>query len=161
MTHTLSYYVTTKLTVFNEDGTVRVLRDQELEFIKMMAKAWELGCDLRYITFADRRILILEKSQNNIMQIATPLHDRILVLPDKADEEIGGYKIPDDAQKAPKRGKVISVGPGIHADHTGVLIPNDVKVGDTVVYSKFGGTEVELDGVVHVVLKPNECLLIL
>ncbi len=165
---TLSYYITHELILFNDDGSQREIKKQEVDFMKMVAKAFEMNCNLKMAVYADRKIWVLEPKNNNgtplnitDMQIATPFHDRILVLPDKAEEEIGGYKIPDDAQKAPKRGKIIAVGPGIHAEDTGALIPNDAKVGDTILYSKFGGTEVELDGVVHVVLKPNECLLIL
>lgn len=158
MTTTLSYYAEHKLKLFNEDGTERPFKESERQFLKMVCKAWELGCDLKMVTFGDKRILILEKS--NDMQIAVPIHDRVVVRPDKATEKMGDFEIPQDAQKAPKRGTVIAVGPGKHADETGVLIPMQCKEGDVVLYSKFGGTEVELDGEIVVVLKENECLLI-
>jgi chaperonin GroES len=92
---------------------------------------------------------------------AIPIHNRIIVRPDKAPEKVGEYEVAQTAQKKPQRGTVISVGPGKHADETGVLIPMQCKVGDTVMYSKFGGTEIEIDDETLVVLKEGECLAIL
>ena len=76
-----------------------------------------------------------------------PLEDRIVVRPGEAEETtISGIVIPDTAKEKPQQGEVLSEGPGRRAENTGELIPIDVKVGDTVVYSKYGGTEITIDG---------------
>jgi chaperonin GroES len=75
-----------------------------------------------------------------------PLEDRIVVRPNEAEETtVSGLVIPDTAKEKPQQGLVLAVGPGRRSEHTGQLIPLDVKVGDTVVYSKYGGTEI-IDG---------------
>jgi chaperonin GroES len=75
-----------------------------------------------------------------------PLDDRIVVRPSEAEEKTAsGLVIPDTAKEKPQQGEVLAVGPGRRSEQTGDLIPLDVKVGDTVVYSKYGGTEI-LDG---------------
>ena len=82
-----------------------------------------------------------------------PLDDRIVVRPSEAEEKTAsGLVIPDTAKEKPQQGEVISVGPGRRAENTGELIPLDIAVGDKVVYSKYGGTEITID---------NEDLLIL
>ena len=76
-----------------------------------------------------------------------PLDDRIVVRPGESEETTAsGLVIPDTAKEKPQQGEVLSVGPGRRAENTGELIPLDVKVGDTVVYSKYGGTEITVDG---------------
>ena len=76
-----------------------------------------------------------------------PLDDRIVVRPSEAEEKTAsGLVIPDTAKEKPQQGTVLAVGPGRRSDNTGELIPVDVKVGDTVLYSKYGGTEVTIDG---------------
>ena len=76
-----------------------------------------------------------------------PLDDRIVVRPSEAEEKTAsGLVIPDTAKEKPQQGEVLSVGPGRRSDQTGDLIPLDVQVGDTVVYSKYGGTEITVDG---------------
>ena len=76
-----------------------------------------------------------------------PLDDRIVVRPNESEEmTASGLVIPDTAKEKPQQGEVLAVGPGRRADNTGELIPLDVKVGDTVVYSKYGGTEITVDG---------------
>ena len=76
-----------------------------------------------------------------------PLDDRIVVRPGEAEEKTAsGLVIPDTAKEKPQQGEVLAVGPGRRADNTGELIPLDVKVGDTVVYSKYGGTEITVEG---------------
>jgi chaperonin GroES len=76
-----------------------------------------------------------------------PLDDRIVVRPNESEETTAsGLVIPDTAKEKPQQGEVLSVGPGRRAENTGELIPLDVKVGDTVVYSKYGGTEITVDG---------------
>jgi chaperonin GroES len=76
-----------------------------------------------------------------------PLDDRIVVRPSEAEEKTAsGLVIPDTAKEKPQQGEVIAVGPGRRADNTGELIPLDIAVGDKVVYSKYGGTEITIDG---------------
>jgi len=76
-----------------------------------------------------------------------PLDDRIVVRPSEAEEKTAsGLVIPDTAKEKPQQGEVLAVGPGRRADNTGELIPRDIVVGDKVVYSKYGGTEITIDG---------------
>ena len=72
-----------------------------------------------------------------------PLDDRIVVRTAEAEETtVSGLVIPDTAKEKPQQGEVLAVGPGRRSDDTGELIPLDIAVGDTVVYSKYGGTEI-------------------
>ena len=76
-----------------------------------------------------------------------PLDDRIVVRPSESEETTAsGLVIPDTAKEKPQQGEVLAVGPGRRSDTTGELIPLDVQVGDRVVYSKYGGTEITIDG---------------
>ena len=76
-----------------------------------------------------------------------PLDDRIVVRPNESEETTAsGLVIPDTAKEKPQQGEVLAVGPGRRSENTGEIIPLDVKVGDTVVYSKYGGTEITVDG---------------
>ena len=76
-----------------------------------------------------------------------PLEDRIVVRPNSAEATTAsGLVIPDTAKEKPQQGEVLAAGPGRRAENTGELIPLDVKVGDTVVYSKYGGTEITVEG---------------
>ena len=76
-----------------------------------------------------------------------PLHDRVVVRRLTAEEKTaGGIIIPDTAKEKPQQGEVLAVGPGRRAENTGEIIPLGVSVGDTVVYSKYGGTEIAVDG---------------
>lgn len=89
-----------------------------------------------------------------------PLDDRIVVKPNEAETQTAsGLVIPDTATEKPQQGKVIAVGPGRRADD-GSLIPMDVSVGDTVLYSKYGGTEIALAGEDHLVLNARDVLAI-
>src|SRR5271165_741474 len=88
-----------------------------------------------------------------------PLDDRIVVRPSESEEKTAsGLVIPDTAKEKPQQGEVLAVGPGRRADTTGELVPLDVKVGDTVVYSKYGGTEYILDGEDVVILSAGDIL---
>ena len=88
-----------------------------------------------------------------------PLDDRIVVRPNEAEERTAsGLVIPDTAKEKPQQGEVLAVGPGRRADSTGELIPLDIKVGDTVLYSKYGGTEVTVDGEDLLVLNSRDVL---
>ena len=71
-----------------------------------------------------------------------------------------GLVIPDTAKEKPQQGEVIAVGPGKRSDNSGELIPVDVSVGDTVVYSKFGGTEITADGEDLLILSARDVLAI-
>ena len=75
-----------------------------------------------------------------------PLEDRVVVRSNEAESTTAsGLVIPDTAQEKPQQGEVLAVGPGRRSD-TGDLIPLDIAVGDTVVYSKYGGTEITIEG---------------
>src|ERR1700679_3627964 len=76
-----------------------------------------------------------------------PLEDRIVVRPGESEETTAsGLVIPDTAKEKPQQGEVLAVGPGRRGEDSGELIPLDVAVGDTVVYSKYGGTEISVEG---------------
>ncbi len=88
-----------------------------------------------------------------------PLEDRIVVKADEAEETTAsGLVIPDTAKEKPQQGTVLAVGPGRRSDQTGDLIPVDVAVGDTVVYSKYGGTEITVDGEDVLILNARDVL---
>jgi chaperonin GroES len=90
-----------------------------------------------------------------------PLEDRIVVKPGDAEETTAsGLVIPDTAKEKPQQGEVIAVGAGKRSDTTGEIIPVDVKVGDTVVYSKYGGTEITVDGQDVLILNARDVLAI-
>ncbi|MFT3851467.1 MAG: co-chaperone GroES [Ilumatobacteraceae bacterium] len=90
-----------------------------------------------------------------------PLDDRIVVKPSEAEQTTAsGLVIPDTAKEKPQQGEVLAVGPGKRAESTGELIALDVKVGDTVLYSKYGGTEVTVDGDDLLILTSRDVLAI-
>jgi chaperonin GroES len=90
-----------------------------------------------------------------------PLEDRILVRPEDAQETtVSGIVIPDTAKEKPQEGTVLAIGPGKRSD-TGDLIPMDVKEGDRVVYSKYGGTEITVDGEDLLILSARDVLAVL
>jgi chaperonin GroES len=87
-----------------------------------------------------------------------PLYDRVLIEPTTAETKSkGGIIIPDTAQEKPQQGKVIAAGKGARLED-GRLQPLDVKVGDTVMYGKWSGTEVKLGGVDYVILKESDIM---
>src|SRR6202022_354992 len=88
-----------------------------------------------------------------------PLDDRIVVRPSEAEEKTAsGLVIPDTAKEKPQQGGVLAVGPGRRSDTTGELIPLDVAVGDKVVYSKYGGTEITVEGEDLLILTSRDVL---
>ncbi len=90
-----------------------------------------------------------------------PLHDRVVVK--RLEEEtktIGGIIIPDTAKEKPQQGKVIAVGPG-GRDEAGKVTPLDVKAGDTVLFGKWSGTEVKIDGEDLLIMKESDILGVL
>ena len=90
-----------------------------------------------------------------------PLEDRIVVRPNEAEQTtVSGIVIPDTAKEKPQQGEVLAAGPGRRSEQTGELIPLDLKVGDTVVYSKYGGTEITIDGEDLLILTSRDVLAI-
>jgi len=88
-----------------------------------------------------------------------PLEDRIVVRPNGAEATTAsGLVIPDTAKEKPQQGEVLAAGPGRRAENSGELIPLGVKVGDTVVYSKYGGTEGAVDGEDLLILSSRDVL---
>jgi chaperonin GroES len=88
-----------------------------------------------------------------------PLEDRIVVKAGQAEETTAsGLVIPDTAQEKPQQGEVLAVGPGKRSEQTGEIIPLGVAVGDTVVYSKYGGTEITIDGEDLLILTSRDVL---
>ena len=85
----------------------------------------------------------------------TPLHDRVIVMPAAAEEKsAGGIIIPDTAKEKPQRGKIIAVGPGKPDE------PMTVKVGDTVLYGKYAGTEIEVEGKDVLIMRESDIFAI-
>src|SRR5512134_39521 len=88
-----------------------------------------------------------------------PLEDRIAVLPSEEDQvTVSGIVIPDTAKEKPQEGEVLAVGPGRFED--GQRLPLDIQVGDKVIYSKYGGTEVKYDGQEYLLLSARDVLAV-
>ncbi len=87
-----------------------------------------------------------------------PLHDRVLV--ERVEQETktaGGIIIPDTAKEKPMQGKIKAVGSG-NRDETGKLVPLDVKAGDSVLFGKYSGTEVKIDGTEYLIMRESDIL---
>lgn len=90
-----------------------------------------------------------------------PLNDRVLVKRLESEEKTaGGLYIPDTAKEKPSRGEVVAVGPGKRTDD-GKVAPMAVKAGDIVLFNKYAGTEVKLDGVDHLVMREDDILAVI
>ena len=90
-----------------------------------------------------------------------PLHDRVVVKRIDAEEKTaGGIIIPDTAKEKPQQGEVIAVGPG-GRDETSKLVPIDLKVGDRVLFGKWSGTEVKIEGVELLIMKEGDIMGVL
>ena len=90
-----------------------------------------------------------------------PLHDRVVVKRIEAEEKsVGGIIIPDTAKEKPQQGEVIAVGPG-GRDEAGKLIPIDVQAGDRVLFGKWSGTEVKIDGDEYLIMKESDIMGVL
>jgi chaperonin GroES len=88
-----------------------------------------------------------------------PLEDRVVVKPGEEEETtVSGIVIPDTAKEKPQEGEVVAVGPGRFEE--GKRVPMDVKVGDRILYSKYGGTEVKIEGEDYLVLSSRDILAI-
>ena len=86
-----------------------------------------------------------------------PLHDRVVVRRLESEEKTKGGIIPDSAKEKPQEGEIVAVGPG-GRDESGKLIPIDVKVGDKVLFGKWSGTEVKLDGAEFLIMKESDIM---
>ena len=89
-----------------------------------------------------------------------PLNDRVLVLRIEEEEKtVGGIIIPDTAKEKPQEGKVVAVGPG-KPDDEGKRIPLDVKQDDRILFGKYAGNEVKIDGVEHIIMREDDILAV-
>ena len=90
-----------------------------------------------------------------------PLADRVVVTPLEEDEQMrGGLYIPDTAKEKPQQGKIVAVGPGKLSDE-GVRVEPDVEVGQTVLYGKYSGTDVTIDGEEFLILRESDILAVM
>jgi chaperonin GroES len=90
-----------------------------------------------------------------------PLHDRIIVQRlEEGEQKIGGIIIPDSAKEKPQQGKVIAVGKGKIKDD-GKVLPLDVKEGDTILFGKYSGQEIKLDGEEYLIMREDEVLAVI
>ena len=90
-----------------------------------------------------------------------PLHDRVVLTRiDPEEKTAGGIIIPDTAKEKPQEGRVVAVGPG-GRDENGKLIPIDLKVADRVLFGKWSGTEVKIDGVEYLIMKESDIMGVL
>ncbi len=91
-----------------------------------------------------------------------PLADRVLVKPAPAEEVTkGGIFLPDTAQEKPQKGEIVAIGPGKISEDTGKNIPMSVKVGDMVLYGKYSGTEIKIDGEDYLIMRESDLFAIL
>jgi chaperonin GroES len=90
-----------------------------------------------------------------------PLHDRIIVKRiEEGEQKVGGIIIPDTAKEKPQQGKVLAAGNGKTKDD-GKRIPLDVKEGDTILFGKYSGQEIKIDGEEHLIMREDEVLAVL
>jgi chaperonin GroES len=106
------------------------------------------------------KIRLAQNLKEDLMKFR-PLHDRVVVKRLTAEERsAGGIIIPDTAQEKPSQGEIVAVGPG-GRDEAGKLIPIDLKVGDRVLFGKWSGTEVKLDGEELLIMKESDIMGVL
>jgi chaperonin GroES len=104
---------------------------------------------------------VLGKKRSTVSVSIKPLEDRIVIKQVEAEQTTAsGLVIPDTAKEKPQEGEVVSVGPG-RIDDNGNRVPLDVAVGDRVIYSKYGGTEVKYDGEDYLVLSARDVLAVI
>jgi chaperonin GroES len=88
-----------------------------------------------------------------------PIGDRLIVeVLDEEEETVSGIVLPDTAREKPQRGRVLAVGPGARAESSGEIIPLDVAVGDEIIFSKYGGTEIKLGADELLILRESDVL---
>lgn len=102
-----------------------------------------------------------EVDQGGTKMKVKPLNDRVLVIRvEKEQKTKGGVIIPDTAKEKPMEGKVVAAGPG-RQDDKGKRVPMDVKKGDKVLFSKYAGTEIKIDGVEHLFMREDDILAVI
>ena len=90
-----------------------------------------------------------------------PLRDRVVIKPSEQEEKTaGGIVLPDSAKKKPQEGEVLAVGPG-KVSEDGKHLPMSIKVGDTVIYEKYGGTEITVDGEEYLIMGEEDVLAVI
>jgi chaperonin GroES len=100
-------------------------------------------------------------ARDNWRMNVKPLHDRIIVQRlDEGEQQIGGIIIPDSAKEKPMQGKVLAVGDGRMTDE-GKRIPLDVRAGDLILFGKYSGQEIKLDGTEYLIVKEDEVLAVI
>ena len=105
-----------------------------------------------------RKILNLSQVEVERMNLK-PLGDRLIVEPlEEEQTTVGGIVLPDTALEKPQRGNVVAVGPGERSRETGEVIPMDLSEGDVVVFSKYGGTEIKVEGTDYLILRESDVL---
>jgi len=97
---------------------------------------------------------------NNMALSIKPLADRVIIAPMEKETMKGGIIIPDTAKEKPQQGKIVAVGPGQISDNGDRVVP-EVKKGDVVLYGKYSGTEVNVDGNDYLILRESDVLAIL
>ncbi len=92
-----------------------------------------------------------------------PLHDRVVIRPIEKEETFAGGQLvlPETAKEKPQQGEIIAVGPGRYDEEGDKRLPLDVKVGDQVLFAKYAGTEIKLDGEKVLILKENDILAVI
>jgi chaperonin GroES len=126
-----------------------------------LARAPALGATSCGAEDVNPTILLQNQAVRRLSMKFRPLHDRVVV--ERIDAEAksaGGIIIPDTAQEKPQQGKVVGVGPG-GRDESGKLIPIDIKVGDRVLFGKWSGTEVKIDGIEYLIMKESDIMGVL
>jgi chaperonin GroES len=119
------------------------------------------GLALATMRLLKRRPLSTRSNAQEAYMNFRPLHDRVVVKRIDAEEKTaGGIIIPDTAKEKPSQGEVVAVGPG-GRDETGKLIPIDVEVGDRVLFGKWSGTEVKVDGQELLIMKESDIMGVL
>ncbi len=95
------------------------------------------------------------------MKKVQPLADRVLIKRiEEEEQKVGGIIIPDTAKEKPQKGEVVAVGPG-RLDETGKRMPMEVKPGDKVIFSKYAGTEVKIEGEEYLIMREDDILAII
>ncbi|MBB5517344.1 chaperonin GroES [Amphiplicatus metriothermophilus] len=98
-----------------------------------------------------------DRKQGDVSMAFRPLHDRVLVRRIEEDEKVGSIIIPDTAKEKPQQGEVLAVGPGARGED-GKIVPLDVKKGDKVLFGKWSGSEVRIDGEELLIMKESDIL---
>lgn len=130
---------------------------------KILANQFILSCNITYSDIWMRRGSHGTYDRKEVLckMNVKPLDDRVLITrTEKEEQTSGGIIIPDTAKEKSQEGKVVSVGPG-KLDSDGKRIPMEVKKNDRILFSKYAGTDVKLDGVEHLILRQDDILAII